>query len=93
MDIVRELKSLSEKINEVAQKIDNLYDTRTSANANNIETSAEGLDDLAEFADTNAGALDDVATILDGVVSAIDDLATYAASIDERLIAIEERGE
>ena len=92
-EVIIALNKLSKKINEICMRIDNTAVSNHLSNKKDIETSAGGIDDLAEFADTNAGAVDDLAVALDEVLTAIDELATYAASIDERLTALEKRGE
>ena len=91
-EIFKAINAVSRKVNDMSQKLDEVMQTLNSNANEKISVNAGGIDDLAEFADTNAGAVDDLAVILDEVLTVIDELATYAASIDERLTILEEKG-
>ena len=53
---------MSEQMNELGRRIDNLYADLHKENADNIDTNAAGLDGLAETVVMQNEALDDLAT-------------------------------
>ena len=61
-EIAMALGNLSEKINEVGRRVDNLYAQLHQENADNIDINANGIDGLAETIEMQNEALDDLAT-------------------------------
>lgn len=61
-EIARALGNLANQMNEMGQRIDNLYSQLHIANAENIDTNAGGIDGLAETVEMQNEALNDLAT-------------------------------
>ena len=61
-EVAQAFGHMSEKINEMGRRIDNLYAQLHSENAENIETNTEGINELAGTIDAQNMALNDLAT-------------------------------
>ena len=88
-DIYKAINNVSNKVNEMSQKLDSFFNARTDTNASNIGLNAGGIDGLGEVADINAGAVDGLATALDEVATALDDVGVMLADFDERITNLE----
>ena len=88
-DIYKAINNASNKVNEMAQKLDSFFNARADTNASNIDLNAGGVDGLGEVVDINAGAVDGLATVLDEISTALDDVGVMLADFDERITNLE----
>ena len=88
-DIYKAINNVSNKVNEMSQKLDSYFNVRADTNASNIDINAGGIDGLGEVADINAGGIDGLATALDEVATALDDVGVMLADFDERITNLE----
>jgi methyl-accepting chemotaxis protein len=76
-DVLKAINALSKKINDLTYRISAFFDSKTDINAFNIESNADGVDELGEATDAT--------------MSAMDELAELYSMLEERVSALEEK--
>jgi methyl-accepting chemotaxis protein len=90
-EVARALGSMSEKLNESACRVDNLYRSLHNTNADGIGENNSSILDAADVIDENCSAITDLADYISELETSITTMQADIADLQERVKKLEER--